>query len=1141
MSHITTIQLNNLQNTMSETISFPLGSKTVAIDSIPAVTKNYRYMVFMIPDTVMQPNATRFGQFKLSDPMSRNYRLILHMFLKISENISWGSQDFKPLAKESDRMVPGIRNKLTRDGPALRFFVERVVDRDGNPAGWRFFIVVTTDPETFSIGVALSNMFILNEKEFKKMKSSAQNPRMPETYNSTKEPWKALVDNTFYVQRVVRTYLDPEMDSTLCHVNNPDLMKHMCQENYYGDAGDLTSYSPMNVFNAPRAIDPSQIKEKKFAARYRADPSLYDTDQFKIASYLQGDGDTLVTFPDSSKVWEIDTTFITHENIDRMQFPHITEEERGSNWDPMSNYDTIDKYLSSYFNELDSNPDFVVKNDIAKAGVRNFESLTRLDSKLEAGIISPEDYERERRTMIAAAQNDFSNMWSDGGNLSPAINEMVRWYDELLRNGEKIGDPFTPFLGLKMIDNTLSPFANMVASFMIHLETTIKVASVHSIVYLCFLAAMDCYHFVYDLKLNVLMVGPGQASKSFVINVVEKMLIPSTTESVTHETKKARATEDEQVNVISLYDEAPTFITGHDKSNGETGDPIVKSSMSKGRIDVLVFSKDDAVAKRRARYFSVDVMRTIITATNEPLSSIHEAQLSRFWPLIVSTNTSNERNITNAMVTISKQDKTRKEKFILFTRLMQYFTAMTFKAIQARVLPEVDLTIPMYLFGRYATDMLNGGFGSMHPRLMQRMLSLARILTIQNAIYTMILSEHSPFKDEPEFNVKMLFNIAPMLVCNEEISNFVFTFCAEQIVSSIEHEVVIAILVAINSKATNGGGDKDRFFYEPDPQGFGAGTIDYNYYSFKYSGKAVSVKPVAHAIKNFMDTRATSTDNIESVLVRIRERVFQSPEYTSGDAFSDAYQASGSSLASSYDGDHTRAIEDMGIVDTASIIRSKMPSESERKKGNRKQIIEIDTKNGCMKILRSYVEHCAESMDNREGDCKHPLEKMVRNNMNCFTRCRRTISGITHTHLGDLAPHVFNTILAEPVPGRYLKVRMSNAITECERQIIDGMDIDDSKEDVDVCYLDDDIETIIVSDYYDKCKHYMDENSRFEKDDFMPRNYECTVEPELGEDHKYPDKYISALQGRRNRSRTCEKRKDVSNGIPLSALKKTKY
>lgn len=1063
-----------------------------------------------------QPNMITFGQFK-SDTSSENHMTIVQMFAALCENMYLGYENNATRSRPEDEKAFIKQHNLPQfimdDGETVvdkwRIFMERIphADNDDVTLAWRIFIEFV-DPQ-YSIGRAIQNLISLNNTELEAYRKTNPKFRNNNQYSARHDRWRRMHTTNSFVSCVVSTYLRnrtmADLEDDLATLNSSGTIP---------DCGHI--YTPLVLFSISTAF-----------GSHRVEGAPDDVNDHSNYSPQNSMHNNRMTFPRPDNVWQIRSYAFKPAVMDRLRLLHITTKEYGI----MSVEDRRDReqrliMATSIIDTIENS--FGLTNNIQILAKKNEQII----NTIEKSDFSDEERKAKWKAFLRYGWDEFAGVWSGNTDLSRPLMTMVSWYNKNVYDAERINRVFSPFMQISPIDSTMSVFGNMVVDIMTKLDLVSRVTTTHKQFLMCFVASMDCYRHDYGIKFNIIMAGPGASSKSFIMNLLEKLSIMDTISSITHETSKSRAGDEDQLDEVSLYDEYPIRITGHDKNSGETGDAIVKSSATSGRIASHVYVSDEKTGKRSFRVAYADVMRTIIGGTNEHPGKIPAALASRFEIVMMSATGDTDRSIMESMnASQLSVNREAKDAFVKQMCLYRYFVAMTFKLIQCQLLPPVDTSVAMDTFSRGLRGLQQRGIVMDSPRFIERMIIFARVLTVMNAIHTLILGTTACSNANTPFNISMMKGMAPLLVCSEEIAIFVFTFFADTIVNPIETEVLMSLVGMINDSRGNKDDDSGdgRFAVVSciDDDGF---EIDYDYYQWSYpSSRVVSTQPPAHALKQFINDvlgKRMSVENIDSVLMGLRERTIECRSFTEPDAYShtdsDLSNDVGGSSSESSTGNSRSLLTIAKSIAGPSTTNIPAPSEG---RSTMKPIIVIDSRRSVLKVLREAVRVASIGIlqsSETHSSSVHPVEEQVLSMTHLHTRERKILTGCIVNEGFTVTPHVFKAVQLRR--GRsVLKYPNPNYLTPSERRVLGSSDDDPITTSPSIT-IDDDVDRIKWEAFVEKYIRMMPEECDFNT--YLPETID--VQQSAGLWTNYPVEYLNEIRAMISNKRKLQKQ-EASN------------
>lgn len=388
----------------------------------------------------------------------------------------------------------------------------------------------------------------------------------------------------------------------------------------------------------------------------------------------------------------------------------------------------------------------------------------------------------QRRTELTSmfrkdAMRQHQRVWNVSANISQVNKNAIVW-------SAQFSTWTTPERDRVMMDNrSLSTFGNMVAMDFYNLEFQVNVATTHSVFYMTLVCALNAYYYkLGTLHSNLMLLGAGASGKSFIMNEIDSILVPGSTNVVSNQTEKAMATGMDCNDHLTMFHEIPTRLLASDgnRNGSETGDTLFKDQLTRGTISTqTVVITDDH--ERIPVNYEAEHVGVVICASNEREDRMHESVKSRF--ICVSVN---ERNRRGAEV-IDKQRKPlevhgrygsnekrlAKDAFFHRIRMRQTMIIMVERLIATKVFDGPDLSIAHRVVNEACVYIKNNYVHgeTFNVREVGNIVMFARTLTIMHACERYANDASSPgFGKSIEF--ANIARIQEYLVCTEEIAIF---------------------------------------------------------------------------------------------------------------------------------------------------------------------------------------------------------------------------------------------------------------------------------------------------------------------------------------------------------------------------------
>ena len=313
-----------------------------------------------------------------------------------------------------------------------------------------------------------------------------------------------------------------------------------------------------------------------------------------------------------------------------------------------------------------------------------------------------------------------------------------------------------------------------------HLNYTFRVANAHSQINLCIVARQNAFEYRYGMHVNIMLRGIEETSKSFVINMVQKLSIQNT---VLTEQGKTGAADRSGTNTngycIGWHELNWSEVNG--KNGEKTGNAEFKDTTCSGmyvlREFVWLEGHSSKTSKKRGMKITVSsAIRVYIIATNESFPAALSSVQSRFLDIVMhrleftdGVGIQNASDIHNIIHGDSPEEKTRIKKIQEEYHRENYLIYLTETMIKMHLLPNITLDI-FAIYAELFFEKLAEYGKVMSIRAKQRVAMLARTLTIIHAIEKVFYSELSIIRRIEEtgkpWDFELMWYIAPFLYCN---------------------------------------------------------------------------------------------------------------------------------------------------------------------------------------------------------------------------------------------------------------------------------------------------------------------------------------------------------------------------------------
>ena len=375
----------------------------------------------------------------------------------------------------------------------------------------------------------------------------------------------------------------------------------------------------------------------------------------------------------------------------------------------------------------------------------------------------------------------LGRVWDGDAAISNSGKAIRTWYDST---------EHTP------VEHTLwSKKLTVFGHFVQRLYTQINhhglVSTAHDSIFMMLTGCLDAYRSEFGLHINGLATGNSSTGKSFMFDTVKKWCIPGTISETVRKTAASDAVEPEHPGAfsdgITIFHEMPaSMIKEGYRENDQAAEH--KSSLTGGNVTTQYYFQDEE-GNRRKRTITNDVTGTQWGATNTGMRGMGEAMRSRWLHMPMDIKTNADRSVSACMQaerTKTAENRLADAKFAYSCHWRQCLVWMVEKMIHGgdgRLLPPVNMTAANHVFEQIQRGLKRerGKTGKrIHARNMERCRIYARLFTIFTAIDRTFCIPGAMHRGKSPVEPKHLLDLAPWLVCTEEIAVFTFTMLRGQ-------------------------------------------------------------------------------------------------------------------------------------------------------------------------------------------------------------------------------------------------------------------------------------------------------------------------------------------------------------------------
>ena len=335
-------------------------------------------------------------------------------------------------------------------------------------------------------------------------------------------------------------------------------------------------------------------------------------------------------------------------------------------------------------------------------------------------------------------------------------------------------------LRIPWVQRHLSSFGTWTSYLLTCMEAYGFMYSQHLLCLKAFVGALDVYmeKRAGSLHYSLLLAGPAASSKSFVLTLLTRMLVPGTVSVATRRTANSGSYD---------MDAGAGFSVEHELTKEFFGSSKHRDSNPRGAQTKDVMTAHEFVTEalhmtdegRRVPVISRSrCHRGIFAATNDYANggqhTNDEALLTRFDVCFPSmgANACAQKDILSLLIREKDpkaSDDIGFEQFTNFTRAIQKYVYWVLRAISVQALQDVDFSALHLVLSQLVHDQLR--LKSLPARTTERICSLARVCTVITAIVEEFAFEHSPTQGGlPQMSD--LPSLQPRLVCTAEIAKW---------------------------------------------------------------------------------------------------------------------------------------------------------------------------------------------------------------------------------------------------------------------------------------------------------------------------------------------------------------------------------
>jgi len=352
--------------------------------------------------------------------------------------------------------------------------------------------------------------------------------------------------------------------------------------------------------------------------------------------------------------------------------------------------------------------------------------------------------------------------------------------------------------GNVIVDERLSIFGYMMSQMGVELDKVYSVYAAHREAIVLRIASMDTYRHEYNLHLNVLLIGEAAVSKSYILELQERLSIEGTAFSVNSVTKAAANISEDRDDQMTYYQEMKGNLLCSATGPSAKPDTNIEHDQFKERIGTCRVTTEHFHSTADGHRTSILSRSSRIGnfggATNLKFDDIAPPMISRLYTITMLPMRSESMSMAqvDAAARASAQVKRVVEMSTDATRDNRLFQLAHYhveKLIYVGALAEPSLPV----FNMYMPtfrSVLQTAFGIDVPiRTMNRLEKFLRQLVVHEALHRAYVLATSPFRGM-QFNINQLKWIDPWLKDNQQMVFWLFEFTLDQYVNAHETALV---------------------------------------------------------------------------------------------------------------------------------------------------------------------------------------------------------------------------------------------------------------------------------------------------------------------------------------------------------------
>jgi hypothetical protein len=343
---------------------------------------------------------------------------------------------------------------------------------------------------------------------------------------------------------------------------------------------------------------------------------------------------------------------------------------------------------------------------------------------------------------------------------------------------------FSPRFCSAAVDGELSAFANHLVDRVSLFDSALGAFKCHQLLLTALLAAHSAYQPAQrGLRVHLLLCGPHDQSKSFVMDTVEQLSVPGTVSKVTRATPRVFENEGARRDDIKVIDELNDDLIRHDSKSDAKA--VFKSMMTSGEIHTQRSLGATVLARHDVKH------STLIAGTNVALANMDLAIVSRFivanTAITVGQRRLDGRTQPQQLARAHQADAAAQRADLCNdAQCMQALVMLTEAAIADGTLRDVSLLVLPHVYNAYSAAVLAASHTELGNRVHQQVSGLTRILVIHAAVHRLYTDESWPCRGAP-LSAHHILLLQPLLVDSVQLCCLAIDLVAWHLVPEALH------------------------------------------------------------------------------------------------------------------------------------------------------------------------------------------------------------------------------------------------------------------------------------------------------------------------------------------------------------------